>query len=232
MSTKLQAIALRKKGKSYNEISKALGVPKSTLSGWLSLVPISKAAQHRLDARMYAGGEVLIRRNKQQTIDAQVRAKHNTCLGSEEIRNIDKDTLRIVLAGLYWAEGYKKLKVRNGKEITSHVVSFVNADPIMARLFIVGLKRVLELTNKDIKVVMRLYENIDEAKALAYWAKELEMPVECFSKTTQLPSISSKRIKPFNTLPFGTVQILVQKTDVFYRIMGWIEGVKKQIPML
>jgi len=44
--------------------------------------------------------------------------------------------------------------------------------------------------------------------------------------TTYLVSISSKRKRPFNRLPYGTVQIRINNTQKFHHIMGWIEWMK------
>lgn len=41
---KLKAITLRKKGMSYSQIKTEIGISKSTLSGWLSDMPLSKKA--------------------------------------------------------------------------------------------------------------------------------------------------------------------------------------------
>jgi hypothetical protein len=42
------ALALRKQGKSYNEIRDALNIPKSTLSDWLANDPASKLMRENL----------------------------------------------------------------------------------------------------------------------------------------------------------------------------------------
>jgi orotate phosphoribosyltransferase-like protein len=46
-SIKKEAIRLRKKGRSYNEISKELGVAKSTLSLWLKGIPLTSEQRKR-----------------------------------------------------------------------------------------------------------------------------------------------------------------------------------------
>ncbi|MBI5123978.1 MAG: hypothetical protein HZA72_00990, partial [Candidatus Omnitrophica bacterium] len=42
------AIKLRKQGKTYNEITTSLSIPKSTLSGWLKGLEISARIKNRL----------------------------------------------------------------------------------------------------------------------------------------------------------------------------------------
>ena len=32
--------------------------------------------------------------------------------------------------------------------------------------------------------------------------------------------------RPFNRLPFGVIQVRISNTNLFHKIMGWIEGVR------
>ena len=75
---------------------------------------------------------------------------------------------------------------------------------------------------------MRLYEHINEETALQQWIKVTGFPKENFHKTTYLVSIASKRKRPHNRLPYGTLQVEVCDTQKFHHLMGLIEGVKKQ----
>ena len=47
-----KVIKLRKQGKTYNEIKVLLGIPKSTLSGWLKDLPLSKRQIRVLEKRI------------------------------------------------------------------------------------------------------------------------------------------------------------------------------------
>ena len=67
-----QTISLRQQGRSYNEINRALGVSKSTLSNWLNGLTLSDEANQRLRDRVKEGSmNGLIKRNKNQTVLAQ-----------------------------------------------------------------------------------------------------------------------------------------------------------------
>lgn len=70
-----RALKLRLSGRSYSQISRQLGVAKSTLSGWLANVEISLEAQRKIEDRGRAKAiEALIKKNKKQTTLAQERA--------------------------------------------------------------------------------------------------------------------------------------------------------------
>ena len=74
---------------------------------------------------------------------------------------------------------------------------------------------------------MRLYNHINEQEALKHWTNASGIPKHQFRKTTYLVSIASQRKRPFNRLTYGTLNIEVAQTKKFYRIMGWIDGMKK-----
>jgi hypothetical protein len=224
-----QALKLRLKGKSYNEIKTELGIPKSTLSGWLKDIVLSDQARTRLNNRVHQGVLTgLVKRNKLQTQEAVKRSQLTRTTAKAEIEKISLEQLKLIGVALYWAEGYKRAKFRNGKERTWHAISFVNADPNMIALFVAFLKRVMNVSSKDIRLSMRLYPHINEAAAQRYWIKYTGLSKEQFCKTMYLISASSQGIKPYNRLPWGTLQVEVCNTPQFHRLMGWIEGVKAQ----
>ncbi len=228
---KRQALNLRLRGYSYNEINKKLNIPKPTLSGWLSKIALSKKALNRLKKRSTIGTKILIKRNKMQTALSWERVKNTHIEATEEIQNstlLERDLLLIGTA-LYWGEGYKKLRVLDGKERAGHVVSLTNSDPDIARAFVLLLNRQMKIPLNEIQLCMRLYDGIDEQKALKYWLKVTGLPHKSVKETTYLVSISSKRKRPFNRLPYGTVQIRMNNTQKFHRIMGWIEWMRNYV---
>lgn len=221
-----RALKLRLRGRSYSEIQKELGVAKSTLSGWFKDVVLSDMAKTRLASRTRIGAEVFIKLNKAQTHHARERVALIRARSRQTIRPFSQADLRILGAALYWAEGYKRPIVRDGREVTSHAVSFLNSDPDMIRLFIVFLERSLGVSRSDIRATMRLYSHINEEEARRYWMRATELPAEQFRRSTNLITGASKGKRPFNRLPYGTLQISVYRTDTFHEIMGLIEGMK------
>lgn len=223
-----EAFKLRLQGYSYNEINKALGVPKSTLSGWFSGLVLSKNAQKRLEKRKSIGSATLVKRNKLQTHKAWERVrliKKEAKNEIEQSKGVHRDLL-LIGAALYWGEGYKKLRVQNGRELPGHVLSLTNSDPDMARMFVQFLHHAMNVPLSDIRLSLRLYRHINEKNALKYWLNATGLPKECHKGTTYLVSIASKGKRPYNRLPHGTVEIRINDTRRFHRIMGWIEWMK------
>ncbi|MFA5744981.1 MAG: hypothetical protein WC887_02090 [Candidatus Paceibacterota bacterium] len=225
-----QALRLRILGRSYNEIRKEISVSKSTLSLWLRDVVLSDKARERLDSRMRSeGSKKLITLNKLQTHKAEQRAKLMQSQGKKSLPALDKKDLALVGAVLYWAEGYKRLKIKNGKERMGHTISFVNSDAEMITVFVHFLREILGIPAEKIRLSMRLYAHINEDEARTYWIRVTSLPHKNFFKTTYLVSGASKGKRPYNRLPWGTLQVEVCDTAKFHYLIGMIEGVKKEL---
>lgn len=212
-------------GRSYTEINRLLNVPKSTLSAWFSTLEISSEAKERISKRAYAKSVLgLLKRNREQTAMAQIRAQTTRDSSIKDIGTLSKRDLLMAGVSLYWAEGYKRPIMVNGKAKTSHPVSLTNSDPKLIALFTKFLREVCGVQDDRISVGLRYFEHQDPAYLLNFWQKVVKMPASRFQKVIQTASISSKRIRPYNTLPYGIVQIRVCDTSLFYKIMGWIDG--------
>ena len=222
------AFRLRVAGHSYNEIKKALKIPKSTLSGWFKHVVLSDNAKVRLALRTRLGSAVLIKRNKMQTHRAQQRARAAQLEGMSRVHQFQGHELLLLGAALYWAEGYKRLMIRDGKERMGHVISFLNADSQMISVFVNFLYQCLDVPPEKIRLTMRLYPHINESEARRYWMRATGLPSICFQRTTMMVSSASKGKRPFNRLPFGTLQVAVNDTRKFHNLLGLIEGVKER----
>jgi hypothetical protein len=228
-TVRADAMRLRLSGKSYNEIRDALGVPKSTLSGWFKNVVLSDGALARLASRARLGSSVLIKRNKMQTQRAEQHARDIHIAARKKIPALTKRDLLIIGTVLYWAEGFKRLHIRDGKERMGHSISFVNADPAMIKVFLRFLYEILEVSKESVRVTMRLYPHINEGLARKYWMEATGLPESSFQKTTQMTSAASSGKRPFNRLPYGTLQVALYNTVKFHTLIGLIEGVQERL---
>lgn len=223
-----KALLLRLKGYSYNEINQLLGAPKATLSGWFSGLPLSEKAQQRIRRRSKEGSlKGLLKRNRIQTHAARERATMMRKETRSQIGRLNQKDLLLIGAALYWAEGYKRPVVRNGKQRTYHAISFSNADPVMVRVFLAFLQNVIHIPKARIRAGIRIFRHINENEALQYWQMVTGLPIGNFHKTYYGVSKSSLGKRPYNRLPHGTVQIRIGDTKNFYRIMGLIDGISQ-----
>ena len=222
------ALKLRLNGKRYSEIRSALGIPKSTLSGWFSDVILSETAQKRITERSQKKSlDGLIKHNKNQTKLAWERARQIQNSASREIDSLSKTDLLIVAAALYWAEGYKKLLVRKGKEVTHHPVSLTNSDPALIKMFLRFLREYCNVPEEKIRADLRIFPNQNGKHLQKFWERETRILPCNFGKIYTGVSKSSQGKRPYNRLPVGVIQIRVSDTKLFHEIIGYIEGLKK-----
>ena len=227
-SIREKAQKLRLQGKSYNEISEDLHIAKSTLYSWFSNLQLSTKAQNRIQKRVHEGSlKGLLKRNRLQTHLARQRAAQNRQYGEKKIGSLSKQELLIIGAALYWGEGYKKPLTRNNKILTHHPVSLSNSDPHIIRIFLRFLRECFGVQDENITIDIRIYEHMNEAEQFAYWQEVTQLPAKNFSPAYYGVSISSKRRKAFNRLPYGTAQVRVNSTKLYHQIMGLIDGMIK-----
>ncbi|MEW5805393.1 MAG: hypothetical protein AB1721_01530 [Patescibacteria group bacterium] len=65
-------------------------------------------------------------------------------------------------------------------------------------------------------------------KTISFWQEITGLPKNRFGKIYLGISKSSSNKRPFNRLPYGTVMIRVNNTNLFHNIMGWVEGIKEK----
>ena len=225
-SDRFKAYKLRMAGRSYNEIGRLLGVPKSTLSGWFTDLELPKEARKRIKDRVHTASlRGLIARNKNQTTLAQARSKAMHDEGRKLVKSISKRDLLIIGTALYWAEGYKRPVVIKGRVRTSHRVSLTNSDPDLIYIFLKFLREIYQVPDEQITIWIRYFKHQDPTYLLDFWQKKCNIPYSNFRNTLQTVSISSKRKKSYNSLPFGVAQISVNSTNLYHKIMGMISGV-------
>ncbi|MFZ2193636.1 MAG: helix-turn-helix domain-containing protein [Candidatus Moraniibacteriota bacterium] len=223
---KEQAIRLRRSGLSYNEISKKLGIPKSTLSFWLSDLEISKKAKIRIASRVYTGSVAgLIKRNKNQTFLAKERADKIRNTAKLETKELMKNKLFLAGISLYWAEGYKK----GAQGSKWKAVDFANSDPEMIRMMMRFFRNICNVGDEKIKMQIIAHENVDIDETVQFWSKLTKIPNNQFIKTYCSASSLSKNKRQGSNLTHGTVHIRINSVELFFRIIGWIDGLKLNI---
>lgn len=224
-SDRQQALKLRLSGNSYAQITRKLGMSKSTLSGWFSNLELPQTAKAKLKQRVHDKSvKGLLKRNKLETQKAISRASNIRTSSRLEILPLNSEMLKMIGTSLYWAEGYKRPIVRNGKTKTYHPVTLTNSDPYLVKLFLRFLRETCAVPEEKIKASMRIYEHQNEGHLLEFWARATRIPPSRFGKFYYGVSKSSLGKRPYKILPYGTIQITVSDTALYHKIMGWIEG--------
>jgi len=216
-----KAYQLRLKGKSYGEIKRALGIPKSTLSSWFKNLELPPAAQKLLEEKGRVARKQLTAFNRRRTKAIQVENQKITQQALSEIHSLSKYELLLIGAALYWGEGWKSERSNKGS------VEISNSDPYFIALFARFLKEVLAVPKEKLKVSILVHPKINAQSATTFWSKVTGIPRERFGVVHQT-SRASKGKRPRNSLPYGTLRMRAHSRQKFFQIKGWIDGLKHQ----
>lgn len=163
--TKLRskAIELRKAGNSYSQIKSELGISKSTLSGWLRDLPLSKT-QIRLLRDL---SETRIEKFR-QTMRAKKQKRFEDLYNDGIKKYIPLTDRELFFAGLflYWGEG--------GKTGTGSL-DVHNTNPEIIKFTLFWLTEILKVPKINIRVKLHLYSDMDIDKEINFWSKELKI---------------------------------------------------------
>lgn len=216
-SLKECAIQLRRKGESYKAIVKALGVPKSTLSGWLKGHKWSQKIKNRLTfiQNQNAGLRMIAITNKVREQRKDVYQRHQNQARSKFLTYF-KESLFVAGLMLYWGEGDNKLS--NGK------IRIANSDPMVLRFFHKFIYKYLPDVYSKIKISLVLYPDLKDVQSRKYWSEKIGIPLDQFMKSQYIQGRSVKR-----TLPYGTAQIYVCHKAYKYELLEWIEQARQYI---
>lgn len=211
---KVEAVQLRKKGLSYNEISKQTGISKGTLSFWLKDVPLTLGQRKKLYTKsvlaLTRGPQCQKERREREVAEITEKAK-------KEIRlPLSSQTYRFVGAALYWAEGGK-----------TGDFNITNADPAFILFMIRWLEKVLGVPPTQLKAKLNIYSQQNEQTLKRFWSDLTGIPLDNFNKSFVKPP--NKGYKK-NNLYYGTIKIrVIRGTDFRYRVHGWIKVLLEDI---
>ncbi len=212
-----RARLLRGKGKSLNEITRSIDVPKSTVRYWCRDIILSSIQQERLIKMQRMGGA-----RAAEAIRAR-RIKLTERLFKEGVREIGDLTRRerfLIGIALYWAEGYRKGNQEFG---------FTNSDPQMVRFLIRWLTYSCGINKK--RVYARICINVSYQNRIKeisrFWRRITKLDQSQFSNPTFIHVANRKKYLDKSGY-YGLLRIKVKRSTNFRRkIMGWIAGIVK-----
>lgn len=207
---KVQAIALRKQGKTFSEICAVIGpVPKGTLSHWLKSIELTQEQQTRIKKSMSEKG--LVGRH----IGAQ-KNHQNRLRRLEEIRLVAQSEYEqcvldsFFLAGLllYLAEGTKK----------TEQFHFMNSDPKLVQYMVMWVTKFSNYNVRDLHFRLYIHELYAHEKCESFWIKELGVDQSQFLKTIYKPT---GRVHKKNPTYKGCVRLEIPGSELYWKTMTW-----------
>lgn len=166
---KVRALKMRKAGTSLRSIEAKLGVPRSTLSGWLKDVQLSREQREALHKR-WLGALKLARLEAARWHNAQKASRLERAQQSaqEIVTRLPRipEVTELALALLYLGEGNK----------TNTQTAMGNSDPEILVFFVFCLRELYCVPEQKIKCELHLRADQDPKKLVRYWSKVLDLP--------------------------------------------------------
>lgn len=213
---KIKAFDLRKKGKSYGQISRILSISKSTVSCWFKDIDWSRDIKNQLIERSRESSRKrLVHLNNLKKIKW---AKYYIKAEKEAIKEFQKiKENKLFIAGIviYWGEGDKNFK--NG------VVRVSNTDTSMLRMFNSFLQKICKVDTEKIKAGLLVYPDLNPDKCLRFWSESINISEEKFFKcTTILGKHKTKRL--------GNGVCIISVSDKYFKkkILTWLDLFTKE----
>ena len=173
---------LRAKGATFSEIKDKLGIGHSSIHRYTRKVSI--LPQYIQKWKEKQGG------SKKR---AEKRKREALAEARKQLKKLEQKDWLIALATLYWAEGTKR------------DLSFSNTDGEMITFFVNALGKVFGIKKKELRVTIRIYEDLDKKKCLAYWAEKVGIP------DSQILNVNILKGKKQGKLNYGMCRVRVQK---------------------
>ena len=162
---------LRSKGLTYSEIKDEIGkdIPKSTLSNWCNDVKLPKSYQEKIDKLNLKSRNrgrriaLIVNKNKRKEFLLGLKKKNYHLL-----ETINEDTLKLLLAIFYLAEGAKHPSTR--------YLKFGSSDPETIKFFLRSIKKVffIDDTKFRIEILCRADQDLDELKEFWYGVTKID----------------------------------------------------------
>lgn len=203
-------IQLRRQGKSYNEISRNLKIPKSTIHLWLKGNEWSAEIKKDLikKAQVLASPKLRLMALAQQKkwADWHDQSKQDAISKFPKLQN---DLLFMAGLMLYWGEGDKILE--NGQ------VRLTNSDPELIKIYYSFLCIAIGLPKEKIYVKLILYPDLKDMELKKYWSQILKIPLEQFKNSSV---IIGKH--PTKRLSYGICSVEVYSRSLKEKIFTWL----------
>lgn len=211
-----QALRLRERGFTLQEIAKVCDVSKSTISKWLAGSDISAEVTQRNKRRAgLANVSRLKLINKARNTEREKKYQEAIKEAEVSYKHYRKDPLFIAGLMLYIGEGDNKDRAK---------IRIANSRPSVHRIFIDFMIAYFGIERSKIRFWVLLYPDLSEATCMKQWSKALKLPYSQFYKNQVIQGKSNKR-----TLQFGVGNTIIVSTVLKHKLNRWIELAEKDL---
>lgn len=200
------AIRLRRSGASLDEIVEKTKRNRGTVYYWIRKIPLQRPTA--------SGTVAQIRQGKRASAEAAALRAAAYGRGVSGWASFSKNPLAREFVMLYLTEGYRKSR---------HVVSVINSDPALVRLALHGIRLV---SDKEVFIEVRIYQDHDAKAERSYWAKVLQVPITLVRTYVKNTGGMTWRTEPST---HGCVVVRVGDTQAKAYVDGLCDGMRNEI---
>jgi len=137
----------------------------------------------------------------------------------KNIKGLKKISTEIILAMLYWGEGFKG-------HTKSHLatVDFANSDPEMIKLYIRVFRNMYEFNEKKLRVLLYCYSNQNIPSLINFWSRLTKIPKSQFTK----PYVRTDSRENVRVMKYGLIHIRYSDKKLLIDIKNLIDCVKSK----
>ncbi|MBU1148472.1 hypothetical protein KKI23_00090 [Patescibacteria group bacterium] len=214
---KEEATELRRKGKSYKEISRILGIPTATLCGWFKDLDWSIEIRNQLGANTsFSYPEklklmVAATRKKFALLHEEYRQE-----AIKEFEVKKDDPLFIAGVMLYWGEG--------DKNVNNSSIRLTNSDLGMIRSFYLFLVNSMGIPKERVTINLLIYPDLIDSVQKKLWSDITGIPLSQFQK-----SVVIKGRHPTRRLAHGVGMIRIGGRKYKEKLIKWIDLYMREI---
>lgn len=208
---KSKAFNLRKLGKSYNFITKELGISKSTLSYWFQYIDWSKDIRNKnaKEIEKESANRMVFLNKAKKKLSVQKHEKMKK-EAVEEFEKYKNDPIFIAGLMLYLGEGDKSTN-------TGHL-RMGNIDPMVLKIFIKFLIRFCGIKSEIIKFWLLCYPDHNIENCLNWWSNTIGIKQNQFYKTQVIQGRHKEK-----KLLYGVGNITITSVFLKTKVLKWIE---------
>ena len=210
---KEKARNLRKvNGFSIKDISKKLGIAKSTISLWVRDIELSEEQIFKLREKSKSNFFLTGLKNPNYIFFRERRKLYQES-GKNLILNCDKNFIAGLM--LFWGEGSK----------SKNMVTLSNGDPELLKFFVNFLKKYFNVKNEDITFRFQWYSGngISQEKVEDFWLKKLKIEKFCMRKCYIDYRPIKNMGKKIGKCLYGIGCVRVCNTEIVHKIYGAIQ---------
>ncbi|MEK7172345.1 MAG: helix-turn-helix domain-containing protein [Patescibacteria group bacterium] len=181
---KQKAISMRKEGWSIPQISKKLGIAKSTASLWVSKIPLPQNILDQIKDKELIGREKGLAVMKARRYLAQLQIQDGADKFIKKLKLLNKkNILKLLVAVLFWCEGSKR---------TSEV-RFTNSDPKLVRVFLYTIRKAFNINELKFRALVHLHEYHNKKRQHHFWSTVTGIPLNQFTKPYLKPHTGKRK---------------------------------------